>query len=369
MLDALKGLFENNVISEEIQGQIEAAWEARINENKEQVAQQLREEFAQKYEHDKNAMIEAVDRMISEQLSAEIVEFADDRSQLAEMKAKYAVKMKQDAEVMKEFVTRQLAQEVKELHEDQVAMASKFGKLEQFVVEALAQEITEFMQDKRDLAETKVRLVREGREEIKKVKEAFVQRAAKMVEKTVTEGLRSEVSSLKEDIEAARRQDFGRKLFEAFASEYQASYLNEKSETAKLLKVIDLKDLAMQEAAQAVVKAEQILESKEATIRALKESQERKEIMSELLAPLSKEQREIMGELMESVKTTKLNESFDKYLPAVLNGTAGKAPQKKQALVEAKEVTGNKISNTNRSSDSETDSNIIDIRKLAGLKI
>jgi len=193
MLDALKGLFENNVISEEIQGQIEAAWEARINENKEQVAQQLREEFAQKYEHDKNAMIEAVDRMISEQLSAEIVEFADDRSQLAEMKAKYAVKMKQDAEVMKEFVTRQLAQEVKELHEDQVAMASKFGKLEQFVVEALAQEITEFMQDKRDLAETKVRLVREGREEIKKVKEAFVQRAAKMVEKTVTEGLRSEV--------------------------------------------------------------------------------------------------------------------------------------------------------------------------------
>jgi len=145
--------------------------------------------------------------------------------------------------------------------------------------------------------------------------------------------------------------------------------LNEKSETAKLLKVIDLKDLAMQEAAQAVVKAEQILESKEATIRALKESQERKEIMSELLAPLSKEQREIMGELMESVKTTKLNESFDKYLPAVLNGTAGKAPQKKQALVEAKEVTGNKISNTNRSSDSETDSNIIDIRKLAGLKI
>ena len=362
-MDALKGLFENNVISEEIQGQIEAAWETRINENKEQVATQLREEFAQKYEHDKNAMIEAVDRMISEQLSAEIVEFADDRNQLAEMKIKLAQQKQQVAETMKHFVTRQLASEVKELHEDQVAMASKFGKLEQFVVEALAQEITEFMQDKRDLAETKVRLVREGRQEIKKVKEAFVQRAAKMVEKTVTEGLRSEVAGLKEDIEAARRQDFGRKLFEAFASEYQASYLNEKSETAKLLKVIDLKDLAMQEAAKAVTQAEQILESKEATIRALKESQERKEIMSELLAPLNKEQREIMGELMESVKTTKLNESFDKYLPSVLNG---KAPQKKQALVEAKEVTGNKISNTKHSS--ESDSNIIDIRKLAGLK-
>jgi len=184
-----------------------------------------------------------------------------------------------------------------------------------------------------------------------------------MVESVVSEGLRSEMTSLKEDIEAARRQDFGRKLFEAFAAEYQTSYLNEKSETAKLLKVIDLKDLAMKEAAEAVVKAEQILESKESEIRTLKESQERKAIMDELLNPLNKEQREIMGELMESVKTERLNESFEKYLPSVLNG---KAPQKKQALVEAKEVTGNKISNTKYSS--ETDSNIVDIRKLAGLK-
>jgi hypothetical protein len=363
MLDALKSLFENNVISEEIKESIEAAFEARINESREHLTQQLREEFAQKYEHDKNTMIDAVDRMISEQLSSELVEFADDRKQLAEMKVRYAQKMKHDAVVMKEFVTRQLASEVKELHEDQVVMASKFGKLEQFVVEALAQEITEFMQDKKDLAETKVRLVREGRQEIKKVKQQFVARAASMVDQVVTENLHSELHSLREDIEAARRQDFGRKLFEAFASEYQASYLNEKSETSKLLKVIDLKDLAMQEAAQAVADAEKLLESKQVEIRTLKESQARKAIMSELLAPLNGEQRSIMGELMETVKTERLNESFEKYLPSVLNG---KAPQKKQALVEAKEITGNKISNTTRSSEQQAD--IIDIRKLAGLK-
>jgi hypothetical protein len=175
---------------------------------------------------------------------------------------------------------------------------------------------------------------------------------------------------LKEDIEAARRADFGRKLFEAFATEYSTSYLNEKSETAKLLKVIDLKDLAMKEAAEAVVKAEQILESKQAEIRALKESQERKSIMSQLLSPLNGEQKSIMSELLEGVKTTRLNESFEKYLPSVINGNAGNAPQKKQALVEAKEITGNKISNTNRSSESDLSaSNIVDIRRLAGLKI
>ena len=210
MLDALKSLFENNVISTEIKESIEQAWDNRISEAREEVAVQLREEFAQKYEHDKQAMVVAVDRMISEQLSSELVEFSEDRKQLAEMKVKYAKKMSQDASVMKEFVTRQLAGEVRELHEDQMVMANKFGKLEHFVIEALAQEITEFYKDKTDLAETKVRLVREGREQIKKVQEQFVKRAAKMVEGVVSKSLRSEITDLKEDIEAARRADFGR---------------------------------------------------------------------------------------------------------------------------------------------------------------
>jgi len=363
MLDALKGLFENNVISAEIKESIELAFESRVNEAREEAAQQLREEFAQKYEHDKETMIEAVDRMVTDQLSTEIVEFAEDRKTLAEMKIKLVQERKKTAAVMKEFVTRQLASEVSELHEDQMAMANKFGALEKFVVEALAQEITEFYKDKQDLAETKVRLVREGREELKNVKQQFVTRAATMVESVVTQNLNTELTSLKEDIEAARRNDFGRKLFEAFASEYTTSYLNEKSETAKLLKVIDMKELAIAEAAQAANDAQALVESKNAEVAALKEAQQRKEIMSELLSPLNSEQRDIMKELMESVKTTKLNESFDKYLPAVI---AGKAPQKKQALLEAKEITGNKVSNSNRSS--EEDGNIIDIRRLAGLK-
>ena len=364
MLDALKQLFENNVISEEIKESIEAAWDSKINEAREEVAHQLREEFAQKYEHDKGVMVEAIDKMVTDHLSAEIVEFAEDRKALADMKVNLAQEKKKTATVMKEFVTRQLASEVTELHEDQVVMATKFGKLEQFVVEALAQEITEFYKDKQDLAETKVRLIREGKDQLAKVKAQFVQRAAEKVEQVVSEGLRSELHSLKEDIDAARRNDFGRKLFEAFASEYQTSYLSEKSETAKLLKVIDLKELAVSEAQQAAEQAAALLESKEAEIASLKEAQERKQIMNELLAPLNSEQREIMGELMESVKTTRLNESFEKYLPAVI---AGNAPQKKQALLEAKEITGNKISNTKHSSELN-DNNIVDIRRLAGLK-
>ena len=364
MLEALKSLFENNVVSEDVRAEIEKAWESRIVENKEQVTHMLREEFAQRYEHDKEIMLEAVNRMLGDQLREEISQFVEDRSQLAEAKAKVVAKAKKDAEKMKEFVIRQLASEVTELHEDQKTMATKFFKLEQFVVEALAQEIAEFYTDKQELAETKVRLVREGRQAFAKVKEQFVQRAAGLVESTVEKTLTKEIGQLKEDIESARRNDFGRKLFEAYASEYQNSYLNEKSETSKLLKVIDMKESMVAEAKAQVTQAKRLAESKDQEIKALVESKERQNVMAELLAPLAREQKAIMSELLESVQTPKLRGSFDKYLPAVI---AGDAPQKRKALVEAKEVTGNKIPNS--ASSGENDNNIVDIRRLAGLKI
>jgi hypothetical protein len=364
MLEALKTLFENNVISEEIKESIEKAWDARINENRTQVTQELREEFAQRYEHDKSVMVEAIDRMLGDQLREEISQFVEDRNQLAEAKAKVVAKSKKDAEKMKEFIIRQLSTEVKDLHEDQKQMADKFIKLERFVVEALAQEIAEFHTDKQELAETKVRLVREGRQALGAVKQQFIQRAAKMVESAVEQTLTTEIGQLKEDIETARKNDFGRKLFESFAAEYQTSYLSEKSETSKLLKVIDQKELALAQAKNDAVHARQLAESKEKQIKALVESKERQTIMTELIAPLSGSQKQIMNELLESVQTPKLQSSFDKYLPAVI---AGEQPQKRKALIEAKEITGNKIPNS--ISSSETDNNIIDIRKLAGLKI
>ena len=88
MLDALKTLFENDVVSEEVRAEIEGAWESKIKENRQQATAELREEFAKKYEHDKSTMVEAIDAMISERLAEEIAEFADDRKQLAEAKAR-----------------------------------------------------------------------------------------------------------------------------------------------------------------------------------------------------------------------------------------------------------------------------------------
>jgi hypothetical protein len=362
MLDALKQLFENNVISEEIKADIESAWNKKIQENRELATQQLREEFAQKYEHDKQVMIEAIDQMLSDRLTAEIQEFTEDRAQLAEAKAKYAVAIREHSSKLNEFVLHSLAKEITELHEDQKVMAANFAKLEEFIIESLAKEIADFYEDKKDLAETKVRLVKEAKVQFGELKTKFIKQSAGLVESVVTKGLTKEISQLKEDIDQARKNDFGRKIFEAFTAEFQHSLLNEKSETSKLLRVVAEKDQQLAEARSAIEEKQRLIESKEQAIAREKSMAARKQIMAELLNPLAADQKEIMGELLESVQTSKLHASFEKYLPAVLNGGA---PEKK-ALIEAKEITGNKQTKS-ISSANQGRAEVIDIRRLAGL--
>ena len=364
MLDAFKALFESNAVSEEVKAELQEAWDTKIKENRQQATAELREEFAQKYEHDKQTMVEAIDQMLSERLAEEIAEFAEDRKQLAEAKAKYSVAMRENAKKLKGFVMEQLRSEVVELHEDKKASAQKFAKLEEFVVDALAHEIAEFYEDKKDLAETKVRLVREAKVHFGKVKKTFIERSARAVSETVDGALRGEIGQLKEDIEEARRNDFGRKMFEAFASEYSNSYLNEKSELAKMMKVIGAKDKQLAEAKAFASKAKNLAESRSNEYKKLVESGRRKDIMSGLVAPLNRDQREIMSDLLESVQTDRLQKSFDKYLPSVIDGHA---PEKrKKVLSEGKAVTGNKNQTTHMTQQAD-DSNVLDLRRLAGL--
>jgi hypothetical protein len=378
MLDLVKQLFESNVISEETKSEIEAAWQSKIQENREQVTEEvraqvtaeLREEFAQKYEHDKSVMVEAVESMISDRLAAELSEFVEDRQGLIEARARYVAKMKNDSQAMESFVLKQLQKELAELHEDRKQVANNVSKLESFIVDALAKEIAEFHTDKKDLAETKVKLIKESREKFAALKKGFITKSAKVVESAITNGIRNELTQLKEDIEAARKNDFGRRIFESFASEYAASHLNEKSETSKLLQVVQQKEAELAEAAKIVADTQKLVEAKETQLKIAKDLAERKEVMGELLGPLSGDKRAVMRELLESVQTDKLFSSYEKYLPAVMNGGTAK---KKEALTEAKEstkteeITGDKQAQP--IGGEEKTAEIFDIRRLAGLKV
>ena len=362
-MDAFKQLVESGVMTEETRSVIESAFAEKIQENRDQVTAELREEFAQKYSHDKTVMVEAIDKMLSDRLAVEMAELYNDKKSLAEAKAQYQQRISEDAKKLEGFVIKQLGKEVVEFQNDRKKVSENFSKLEQFVVRALAKEISEFAIDKRDLAETKVKLVREAKSKFEDIKHHFIKRSAKVVEAAVTKKLTSEIKQLKEDIDSARNNEFGRKIYEAYAQEFAGSFLNEKSETSKLLKIIAKKDQELAEAQQTAAEKANLVESVQRDLRVTKDLMERKAAMSELLAPLDASKRDIMKELLESVPTKKLNESFDKYLPAVMEGQSRKPVEKKTMLSEGTQVTGNRESKPEVGLD-----NILDIRKLAGLK-
>ena len=365
MLNAFKQLVEGGVISEQVRSEVESAFTQKIQENRDQVTSMLREEFAQKYAHDKHVMVEALDAMISDRLTAEMVEFAEDKRALAETTAKYARKMTADTTMMESFVANRLAHEVTEFQNDRKSVSENIQRLEQFIVHALAREISEFAEDKRDLAETKVKLVAGAKAQFNEVKKRFIKRSAAAVQEAVGKTLRVEITQLREDIESARTNSFGRRIFEAYAQEFQHSFLNEKSDTAKLLKIVDKKEAQIAEAKIALAKAKTITESKDRELRVQKDLMERATVMGELLAPLNADKKDVMKSLLESVQTGKLHAAYDKYLPAVMEGDTRKSKAKaKTVIAESVEVTGDRASTV---ADTVID-NILDIRKLAGLK-
>lgn len=366
MFDAIKPLLESGLINEDVGRELNEAWESKLNEAREQVRVELREEFAQRYEHDRIVMVEALDKMVTESLTTEISEFQSERQAMNEDRVQAKQQLRENAVKFNNFMVTKLAEEIKELRSERKLQMESQSKLEQFIVHALAREIKEFTQDKKAVVEAKVKLVAEGRKQLTALKARFVSESAKRLNTVVTSHLKGELGQLKEDIKVARENNFGRRIFESFASEFSVTHLNDKAETRKLMNALQLKDQQLAESIKVIGQSKKLIESKEREVRVIKESNQREKMMSDLLAPLNEEKANVMKDLLESVQTPKLQATFDKYLPAVLNSGAERKSTKTTLRESVKEVTGDKSAKT-QEVDMEQRDNVIDIKRLAGL--
>lgn len=365
MFDAIKPLVDSGIINEDTKQAISEAWEAKLNEAREQLRAEIREEFAQRYEHDKGVMVEALDKMVTEHLQSEIREFAEEKAQLAADRVRYNKRMQEAAGKFDKFLVGKLAEEIKELRGDRKVHKESVARLEKFVVRALAEEIQEFAKDKQDVVETKVKLVREAKSKLAELQKNFVAKSAALVKESVAQKLESELTQLKEDIQVARENNFGRRLFEAFASEFAITHLNENKEIAKLRNAVEAREQALAEAKKAAAEKAALVESKDREIKIIKESQERQQTLNELLKPLNKEKQGVMTQLLENVQTDRLKSAFEKYLPAVLNNSVAPKADKSKMLAESRvEVTGDKSAKVNVES---VDNNVVELKRLAGL--
>jgi|APCry1669189534_1035231.scaffolds.fasta_scaffold00672_13 hypothetical protein len=364
MFEALKPLLESGLLNEDTKAQLEEAWNAKLEEARGEIRNEIREEMASRYQHDRANMVEALDKMVNESLTDELFKIRAEREMVSEDRVKFTQQMMQKAKNFDSYLSESLASEVAELRSDRANMQKTISKLEAFVAENLQAEIAEFATDKADLAATKVAVVTEGRKKLETLRDSFVKKASSLVESTVTNHLRTELTQLKTDIQEAKENNFGRKIFEAFATEFGASYLNERADIKKLTNKITAMAAQLSEARDAQERALTEVKTKEVEIRRINESIVRNGKINELLSPLSKDKAAVMSQLLESVPTEKLDAAYKKYLNPVMEGNAPKVEPKKQPIVESKvTVTGDRATK----SEPTESSNIIEMKRLAGL--
>ena len=399
MTTKLEELLENEVLGPEVKSALQEAFQAKIK----QAEAQLQEDYAARYANDKQQLVEAMDNMMSDTIRSELEEFAEDRAALIAQKAKLSretlaakriaeAKVAEHTKLLNAFIAKQLKQEVSEFVSDRKTLESqrkqmakqveairesakkstqdRISKLEGFVVKKLSEEIAEFETDKKALIEQRAKLAAEGKQKINETKTAFLSKATKTLDKTLNEVIRKELVQWRDDIKVARENNFGRRIFEAVAAEYMASYLSEGSEVKKLQKQLAESQSRIDEAKKQITEKTKLVESAAAQIKAAQDRTQRLELMNEMLAPLARDKKAIMEEMLQDIKTVNLREAFNRYLPTVMNGEATGAIRQKlseNATNKSVAFTGDRPNKLSEAVREDGNQDIGQILYLAGI--
>lgn len=130
--------------------------------------------------------------------------------------------------------------------------------------------------------------------------------------------LAAEVEELREDIDAARQVDFGRKVFEAFASEYATNYADDESLEGTL-----------RETEERLTDTTGALEDSERKLAKM----ERSAKLDEVMAPLQGRQKEVMGAILRNVSTEQLEEGYKTFIGRVIHETVDEASEKEDTVL------------------------------------
>lgn len=199
--------------------------------------------------------------------------------------------------------------------------------VETFVAKRLDIEMVELKADIerfRDLeAEYASKIVEEKHSMAKTLQEELEQLVDKM-DAFFELRLAEEFEELREDLEVVKQNEFGRKIFEAFATEFNKSHIDEDSVQSKLADALAKIDAAQE------------------TISSLEESQAkmvREAAMDKILSSLQGKKKEQMSFILANVETSRLEEAYNHFIGRVLKEDDNKEVEK-QPLKESVVVTG-----------------------------
>lgn len=198
----------------------------------------------------------------------------------------------------------------KKLTEEKNQLNESFGDI---VAELVTKEIEELKED----IERYRNLDVEYAKKLNDFKAKFANDMASMFDQVVEEHVKAEIDELREDLMEAKKQNFGQRLFEAFAEEFNEFGVDE-----------DTKELRAR-----LGNLNKKLEESRQTISQM----EREKITESLLSNLTGSKREVMRTILENVSTDRLEERYNEVIDSVLQEDTknNKQKEEKEAITES----------------------------------
>lgn len=203
------------------------------------------------------------------------------------------------------------------------------------VTEQLSAEIAEFDADVQRFRDHEAKAAAELVEAKAKLAERVKKDLAHLIESLdtfVEVRLRSELTELSEDLAEARKDQFGRKVFEAFINEFKTHYASDDAAISRLAVTegkLTEKESELSEVKKQLNEMHRVVE------------------MDRVLAPLSGRSREVMEAILKTVDTPMLSGAYNTYIGRVLkestpSAKVGSVSSEKEAqvLAEGKSVSG-----------------------------
>lgn len=222
-------------------------------------------------------------------------------------------------------------------------LTEQFLKERDTLIEALDEKVSDFLKEEmtelkgdiesfRDLEAEHAKKLVEAKKEMSINVKKDLKKLVEKLDTFVELRLANEIEELKEDLDAMRKNQFGKKLFEAFAAEYEAAHATKDDSKIKLANTNKKLEETEKKLTESVTHLNNIK-------RDLK--------MKEVLAPLKGTQKELMGAILKSVPTENLEEGYKKFIGRVLK--EGSEQEKTKVLAEKKgeEVATTKTSVVN----------------------
>lgn len=364
-MSKLEQFLESSTLPDEAKALIREAWE----QEKKDLAAEMRQEFKTRYTEDLGRVVEGLENMTSTVITESLTDVHEERRKLVEDR----VKLRNTVGKYAQFANAIISEEVSNMRTKQRKIEESLGKYATFTNNIIAEELQEFHTERNNLVEARVQLMAHGRQRIEEARRDFVKRASQQTAYHFEQLARREFTQLRESLQEARANMFGRKLFEAFQAEFRAVIFNEDVELRRVLQNVQLKNEELLESRKEIANLKGKLDETTHRIAMMEDAQVRRKTIDQLVNPLNPKQRSIMEGLLEKTPTTKLKEDFNKYFKAVINGSTQAQPKhsgRSNALVESNgnRVQANKTPVTESVVDSEFDMELNQILKNAGIQ-